>query len=275
MNLIEVFNDFDSWTRVNDISDKQRSLWLAIVQLWNAAGRPCESSIPELKLRDLSGIQNKQTFYNTRNALEEFGLISVSKSKSKNIAPKYTLKFVSLKNSDDFRPNSGLEPRPISRPNSGLEPRPYTEERREEESREKDDVKNGSSFFDDLQKNLGRAITYPESEQARSWREDLSDEMIIKAVSIAALNRTTNFAYINTIIRNWINAGISTLSELQEHEEKREKSKKQGFVAGKKAVKSYPDWTDASILAKAGIDTTGMSQNEMYRLVREKGLDER
>ncbi|WP_162551444.1 DnaD domain protein [Lactococcus lactis] len=243
MNLIEAFNAFDSWTRLNTLSANQRSLYIAILQLWNAAGRPEYSSIPEQKLTELSGL-SKKTFYNVRNQLEEFGLIGVVKSKSKNIAPKYTLKDISVKNDDNFTPISTPNVTPILTPKVTPNLAPYTEKRIEEESREEDDiVKDDSVFFDALQKNLGRGITYPESQLARVWREDLSDVMIIKAVSIAVLSRVTNFNYIDSIIKNWIKAGITTLSELQAHEEKRERSKQNTST---KPVKSAPDWSNPS-----------------------------
>lgn len=106
----------------------------------------------------------------------------------------------------------------------------------------KDNNGDNSSFFDNLQKYLGRGLTFPESEQARAWREEQSEQMILKAVSIAALNRTTSFAYIDKIIRNWNNQGITTLAELQAHEEKREQAKgKQPTYS--KNVKPAPEWS--------------------------------
>lgn len=251
MNLIEAFNAFDSWTRLNTLSANQRSLYIAILQLWNAAGRPEYSSIPEQKLTELSGL-SKKTFYNVRNQLEEFGLIGVVKSKSKNIAPKYTLKDISVKNDDNFTPISTPNITPILTPKVTPNLAPYTEKRIEEESREEDDVVNDDSvFFDALQKNLGRGVTYPESQLARVWRKDTSDEMIIKAVSIAVINRKTNFKYIDTIIKNWLNSGITTLTELQEHEEKREKSRQ---TVGTKPVKPAPNWSNPSYKNKTSAE---------------------
>lgn len=46
-----------------------------------------------------------------------------------------------------------------------------------------------------------------------------------------------------------------------------DKDKKQG-----KILKDIPEWTDEYKLNKAGYDTTGLSQNEIYRLAREKGI---
>ncbi|NHI75216.1 DnaD domain protein [Lactococcus petauri] len=108
----------------------------------------------------------------------------------------------------------------------------------------KDNNGDNSSFFDNLQKYLGRGLTFPESEQARAWREEQSEQMILKAVSIAALNRTTSFAYIDKIIRNWNNQGITTLAELEKHEENRERSKGKQPAYSKKVVKPAPEWSD-------------------------------
>ncbi|MFK4782127.1 phage replisome organizer N-terminal domain-containing protein [Lactococcus petauri] len=102
---------------------------------------------------------------------------------------------------------------------------------------------DNSSFFDNLQKYLGRGLTFPEYEQARAWREEQSEQMILKAVSIAALNRTTSFAYIDKIIRNWNNQGITTLAELEKHEENRERAKGKQ-PAYSKNVKPAPEWSN-------------------------------
>ncbi|WP_223804578.1 hypothetical protein [Lactococcus protaetiae] len=40
-----------------------------------------------------------------------------------------------------------------------------------------------------------------------------------------------------------------------------------------KPVKNVPDWTDEGKLIRAGVDTTGMAQNERYKLAREMGLN--
>jgi DnaD and phage-associated domain len=273
MNLIEAFNAFDSWTRLNTLSANQRSLYIAIMQLWNAAGRPEYSSIPEQKLTELSGL-SKKTFYNVRNQLEEFGVISVVKSKSKNIAPKYTLKDISVNKDEDFTPIStpNLAPKvtPISTPNLA----PYTEKRRVENRREYDDgVKVGSVFFDKLQETLGRGITNPESDLARVWLEDISEEMILKAVSIAVINRASSFSYIDKIIRSWNNSGISTLAELQAHEEEREKSIQAQWNTPQrsnstKVVKPAPEWSKYKFK-----NSTELSEERKRELKEQYGIE--
>jgi hypothetical protein len=42
--------------------------------------------------------------------------------------------------------------------------------------------------------------------------------------------------------------------------------------SSKSLSKKAPEWTDEGRLIKAGVDTTGMTQNEMYKLAGEMGL---
>ncbi|WKY24621.1 DnaD domain-containing protein [Lactococcus sp. bn62] len=106
------------------------------------------------------------------------------------------------------------------------------------------------------------------------WLEDHSEEMVIKAAAIAVENNERTIRYVNGILKNWENKGIKNLADLENHESKRKNSKFKTQVSKQlpKNTKKIPEWSDEAKLIKAGIDTTGMSQNEMYHLVREKGL---
>lgn len=106
------------------------------------------------------------------------------------------------------------------------------------------------------------------------WLEDHSEEMVIKAAAIAVENNERTIRYVNGILKNWENKGIKNLADLENHESKRKNSKfkTQASKQLPKNTKKIPEWSDEAKLIKAGIDTTGMSQNEMYHLVREKGL---
>jgi plasmid replication initiation protein len=55
------------------------------------------------------------------------------------------------------------------------------------------------------------------------------------------------------------------------YEKKQESSSKS---KQRKVIKPIPEWTDEAQLQKLGIDTSGMTQNEMYHLATEKGLHE-
>ncbi len=195
MNLIEAFNAFDSWTRLNTLNANQRSLYIAIMQLWNAAGRHEYSTIPEQKLTELSGL-SKKTFYNNRDKLEELGLIEVVKSKKKSIAPKYKLLDVSVKNDDYFTPEitpkedssvkKGSDFTPISTPNltpdvtpiSTPNLTPYTEKRIEEERRE-----NNNNMSGKLDKKIpySEIIDYLNKKTGRGFKNVEANKKLIKA----------------------------------------------------------------------------------------------
>lgn len=108
------------------------------------------------------------------------------------------------------------------------------------------------------------------------WLEDHSEEMVIKAAAIAVENNERTIRYVNGILKNWENKGIKNLADLENHESKRKNSKfkTQDPKQSSKNTKKIPEWSDEAKLIKAGVDTTGMSQNEMYHLVREKGLSD-
>ncbi|WDA67643.1 DnaD domain protein [Lactococcus lactis] len=274
MNLIEAFNAFDSWTRLNTLSANQRSLYIAILQLWNAAGRPEYSSIPEQKLTELSGL-SKKTFYNVRNQLEEFGLITVLKSKSKNIAPKYTLKDISVKNDDNFTPISTPNVTPILTPKVTPNLAPYTEKSREEKSREESssDKSELVKLKDFYVQNFGMMspLTYDDLQHSLTdYGFDLSMEAMIRAV-----RQQKSFSTALSILKYWSNNGIKTLEDAMAERASFER-KKTGYSAQKnqsnKTSKDLPKWSDGYKLSQAGVDITGLSQNEMYKLAEEMGL---
>lgn len=294
MNLIEAFNAFDSWTRLNTLSANQRSLYIAIMQLWNAAGRPEYSSIPEQKLTELSGL-SKKTFYNIRNQLEEFGLIIVVKSKKKSLAPQYKLLDVSVKNSDDFTPELTLNEKMSVKNDSNFTPHltpnltpdvtlistpnltPYTEKSREEENREESSSRSIDSKFSELtefyQENFGVASPLIFDDLKYAY-DDYGYELTLEAMK-RAVRQQKSFKTALGILNYWERNGIKTLADA-EAESKVFRRRKEQKVSEKKvppkAGRGLPEWSDEAKLIRAGIDTTGMSQNEMYNLVREKGL---
>ena len=110
-------------------------------------------------------------------------------------------------------------------------------------------------------------------------KADLADyglELIIEAVK-RAVKRQREYGYAQSILKSWDRSGIKTLEQAKA-EEVSFQNKYQGnynkFQQQKptKSTKGLPEWGDEYKLIKAGIDTTGMKQNEMYKLAGEMGL---
>ncbi|WMX69955.1 phage replisome organizer N-terminal domain-containing protein [Lactococcus cremoris] len=107
-------------------------------------------------------------------------------------------------------------------------------------------------------------------------KADLADyglELIIEAVK-RAVKRQREYGYAQGILKSWNNKGIKTLDQAKAEEvsfQNKSQSNQNKFQQ-QKPVKKAPEWTDEGRLIKAGVDTTGMTQNEMYKLVGEMGL---
>ncbi|MGV8957587.1 DnaD domain protein [Lactococcus lactis] len=293
MNLIEAFIAFDSWTRLNTLSANQRSLYIAIMQLWNAAGRPEYSTIPEQKLTELSGL-SKKTFYNVRDQLEEFGLISVVKSKNKNVAPKYILEDISVKSDDDFTPEVTLKENRSVKNDSNFTPHvtpeltldvtpistpklaPYTEKRIEEERREesrRSSNSNLSQLIEFYENNFGKLPPLVLDDLNYAYN-DYGYELTLEAMK-RAVRQQKNFRTALNILDYWSRNGVKTLADAEAESKAFNQRKNQAVTENKvspKAGRNVPEWTDEGRLIKAGVDTTGMTQNEMYKLAGEMGL---
>lgn len=122
------------------------------------------------------------------------------------------------------------------------------------------------------QKNFGivKPILY---DDLKADLEDYGLELIIEAVK-RAVKRQREYGYAQGILKSWNNKGIKTLEQAKAEEVsfQNKSQNNQNKFQQQKPVKKAPEWTDEGRLIKAGVDTTGMTQNEMYKLVGEMGL---
>lgn len=122
------------------------------------------------------------------------------------------------------------------------------------------------------QKNFGivKPILY---DDLKADLEDYGLELIIEAVK-RAVKRQREYGYAQGILKSWNNKGIKTLDQAKAEEVSflNKSQSNQNKFQQQKPVKKAPEWTDEGRLIKAGVDTTGMTQNEMYKLVGEMGL---
>lgn len=122
------------------------------------------------------------------------------------------------------------------------------------------------------QKNFGivKPILY---DDLKADLEDYGLELIIEAVK-RAVKRQREYGYAQGILKSWNSKGIKTLDQAKAEEvsfQNKSQSNQNKFQQ-QKPVKKAPEWTDEGRLIKAGVDTTGMTQNEMYKLAGEMGL---
>jgi len=110
-------------------------------------------------------------------------------------------------------------------------------------------------------------------------KDDLSDYGIEYWDSYGkrAVKRQRGYGYAQSILKSWYRSGIKTLEQAKAEEvsfQNKSQSNYNKFQQQKptKSTKGLPEWGDEYKLIKAGVDTTGMKQNEMYKLVGEMGL---
>ncbi|WP_348619052.1 phage replisome organizer N-terminal domain-containing protein [Lactococcus lactis] len=106
--------------------------------------------------------------------------------------------------------------------------------------------------------------------------EDYGLELIIEAVK-RAIKRQREYAYAQGILKSWNRSGIKTLEQAKAEEvsfQNKSQNNQNKFQQQKptKSTKGLPEWGDEYKLIKAGVDTTGMTQNEMYKLAGEMGF---
>lgn len=138
-----------------------------------------------------------------------------------------------------------------------------------ESSNAKTDFQNLIELY---QSNFGivKPILY---DDLKADLKDYGLELIIEAVK-RAVKRQREYGYAQGILKSWNNKGIKTLDQAKAEEVsfQNKSQNNQNKFQQQKPVKKVPGWTDEGRLIKAGVDTTGMTQNEMYKLVGEMGL---
>ena len=98
---------------------------------------------------------------------------------------------------------------------------------------------NPYSFYEN---NIG-ILTPIVMEQIRAWEEDLSPEIVVRAMQEAVYKNVRNWSYINSILRNWADKGAKTLKDVEhitnEFKEKRKIKVIDGGVRREKPKTSY------------------------------------
>lgn len=145
-------------------------------------------------------------------------------------------------------------------------------------NKSKGNSSSGYSNFEKLRKfyeeNFGTlsGLIYDDLKYSLS---DYGFELTLEAMK-RAVRQNKPFSTAMNILSFWDKKGIKTLNDAMAESVafERKKSKPVNIKSQPSAGKKAPDWTDEAKLIRAGIDTTGMSQNEMYYLAREKGLND-
>ena len=76
-------------------------------------------------------------------------------------------------------------------------------------------VDSGGNVFTFYEQNFGSLSPYT-AEELTAWMDDLSEELVLKALQIAHENNKRALAYVKGILRDWHGKGYTKLSEVEE-----------------------------------------------------------
>ena len=100
---------------------------------------------------------------------------------------------------------------------------------------------SGSDVFTFYQRNFGSLSPYM-AEELNSWIEDLSEELVLKALQIAHENNKRTLAYVKGILRDWYGKGYMKLCEVEEAEVRFRKKEPSVAHDTGKFLKEYEEW---------------------------------
>ena len=147
----------------------------------------------------------------------------------------------------------------------------YIRDRVRDKDRVKDRVKDTDSLFDEYFQIFSEFTkgTKPQPRiDAMHEFSELLPEQRDKAL-VGALNYVTWYQNSGNDIQYSKNAAVFLKDMIFFDYQTVPDEPKKKFT---KSTKGIPEWGDEYKLIKAGVDTTGMTQNEMYKLVGEMGL---
>ncbi|MCW2280437.1 DnaD domain protein [Lactococcus lactis] len=132
---------------------------------------------------------------------------------------------------------------------------------------------NLSQLIDFYENNFGKMPPLVLDDLNYAYN-DYGYELTLEAMK-RAVRQQKNFRTALNILDYWSRNGVKTLADAEAESKAFNQRKKQAVTENKvspKAGRNVPEWTDEGRLIKAGVDTTGMTQNEMYKLAGEMGL---
>ncbi|MGG0186905.1 DnaD domain-containing protein [Bacillus rhizoplanae] len=76
-------------------------------------------------------------------------------------------------------------------------------------------IDSGDNVFMFYEQNFGSLSPYT-TEELNAWMDDLSDELVLKALQIAHENNKRTLAHVKGILRDWYGKGYTKFSEVEE-----------------------------------------------------------
>lgn len=118
------------------------------------------------------------------------------------------------------------------------------------------DKKSDFNIFEYYQSRIGVLDGY-QSQKLNDYIyiDNLSPELVKRAIDRAADNSKRNFGYVNSILKNWAQNGIKTIVQQDEEQRNFDVKKAQRSYSNQQPAKSnVPDWVEADYKHEATAD---------------------
>ncbi|MCT2534787.1 DnaD domain protein [Aquibacillus koreensis] len=257
MNYLKELNAFKEWTRFHSLPVCAVALWHTLMLLNNAVRWRRSFNVPNTTIEQLSGL-NPQRLSEARKILAAHNLISYQPG-TKGKAPIYQMMslvayFDGLSASTDQSITQSEEPHeaihaPMTEESQDTFQEPMPEVYPEPSRNNSRDIHKGKEK-DKQKENRGRgdalnAYTVYEQnfgilkpivqELFLSWCDDLGDALMIEAIKLAAQKGGRSFSYIESILKEWTQAGVKTLEQARNYEQQKKHHQPNVYLMQKKS----------------------------------------
>ncbi|WP_440604388.1 DnaD domain-containing protein [Bacillus sp. GB_SG_008] len=120
-------------------------------------------------------------------------------------------------------------------------------------------IDSDSNVFTFYEQNFGSLSPYT-AEELSGWIDDLSEELVLKALQIAHENNKRTLAYVKGILRDWHGKGYMKLSEVEEAAVKFRKKESSAVHETEQFLEECEEW-----------EKNVPSEEELQKFLQEKG----
>ncbi len=242
MNYIKELNAFKEWMSFHEIPPNVVLLWHTLMVLNNNARWMATFNAPNSIIRNLSGLSS-QRISESRKVLMENELIRFEPG-VKGKAASYQMKSL-VAYFENLSPASRgqfevqhEEPNPVP---FGNETRDIHKEKEIDKKNREEGRGKEQNAYTVYEQNFG-IIKPIVRESFLAWCDDLGDAIVIEAIKLAAQKGGRTYSYLEAILKEWAQAGVTTLEQATNYQLQKKGSRStQFFVTNKSKNRAVLD----------------------------------
>lgn len=113
------------------------------------------------------------------------------------------------------------------------------------------------------------------AEDIRYWCDDLSEEVVVKAMQIALEQNKRNMAYVKSILRDWHGKGLTTLEQVESAQKEFERNRQKQQAPSLPTVRPQPEVTKQLLQKQEEWAKDVPSQEELQKFLEQNDWKKR